>query len=214
MKHLIQRLACVFLAVWLSACVNLGAVSQEGDYLPGGAQFYSYGVSQSKDNFANIERAQSDYSLYAGERHWVDLTPRRSPFEFNVLQAYYLLHVRWQFKDGREFIAENIDIRNIMREYFKTNKIQLPWQVQKRLMQRISDSDPSLVHEVRNDTVIIKWLIRTNKTPINERFTKTGAAVRWVNEDEEFIVTTIKGKSTSGIDFETRRDTKNKDEPR
>ncbi len=212
MTTLIQRFAIVCLALWLSACASVGGgasgQTQGRDYFPGGVQFYSYGVSQSKENFANVERAQSDYTLYAGSRHWIDITPRRSPSEFNLLQSYSLLHVRWKLKDGREFMLEKIDLRAIMREYFKTNDIQMPWQKENRPKADVGDLYPSLVHEVKDETVIIKWMVRANGTPVPERFTPTGAATRWKFTDEEFIVTTIKGVPTSGIDFENRRDTK------
>ena len=129
MKNIIQRFAIVLLALWLSACASAGSgVSgsiQGRDYFPGGLQFYSYGVSQSKENFENVERAQSDYKLYAGSRHWIDITPRRSPSEFNLLQSYSQMHVRWKLKDGREFILKDLDMRPIMREYFKTHDIQM-----------------------------------------------------------------------------------------
>jgi hypothetical protein len=212
MKNFIQRFAIVLMALWLSACASVGGgasgQTQGRDYFPGGVPFYSYGVSQSKENFANVERAQSDYTLYAGSRHWIDVTPRRSPSEFNLLQSYSLLHVRWKLKDGREFILENMDMRPIMREYFKTHDIQMPWQKEHRPKADVGDLYPSLVHEVKDDTVIIKWMVRTNHTTVSERFTPTGAATRWKFTDEEFIVTTIKGVPTSGIDFENRRDTK------
>lgn len=213
MKNFFQRVAIVLLALWLSACASVGGdvsrQTQGRDYFPGGVQYYSYGVSQSKENFTNVERAQSDYTLFAGSRHWIDITPRRSPGEFNMLQAYSLLHVRWKLKDGREFMLEKIDIRAIMREYFKTSNIQMPWQKEGRPQHISGDGDPSLVHEVKDDTVIIKWLVITNHTPVHDRFPKTtGIPPRWKLTDEEFIVTTIKGVPNSGIDFENRRDTK------
>lgn len=119
-----------------------------------------------------------------------------------MLQMYYPLDVRWKLKDGREFMLEKIDIRAIMREYFKTHDIQIPWQKEHRPKADVGDLYPSLVHEVKDDTVIIKWMVRTNHTPVSERFTPTGAATHWKFTDEEFIVTTIKGAPTSGIDFD------------
>ena len=212
MKNSIQRFLIICLALCLSACASAsGGASgktQGRDYFPGGVQFYSYGVSQSKENFTNVDKAQSDYTFYAGSRHWIDITPRRSPSEFNLLQSYSLLHVRWKLKDGREFMLKDMDMRPIMRDYFKANDIKVPWQKEKRLKADVGDLYPSLVHEVKDDAVIIKWMVRTNETPASERFTSTGAATRWKFTDEEFLVTTIKGVPTSGIDFENRRDTK------
>lgn len=206
MKNFFQRFAIVLLALWLSACASVGGgvsgQTQGRDYFPGGVQFYSYGVSQSKENFANVERAQSYYGLYTKQRTWADIKPARAPGSINMLQMYYPLDVRWKLKDGREFMLEKIDIRAIMREYFKTHDIQMPWQKEHRSKADVGDLYPSLVHEVKDDTVIIKWMVRTNHTPVSERFTPTGAATRWKFTDEEFIVTTIKGVPTSGIDFD------------
>ncbi len=202
MIKFLQRLALVLLLAALSACVSNPSMSAGADYFPGGSQFYSYGVVQSKENFVNVERAQSNYGMYSKQRSWLDIRAERAPGSINMLQAYYPLHVRWKFKDGREFILENIDIRAIMREYFKTHDIRLQWQREDRPRSKSGDYDPSLVHEVKDDTVIIKWLITTNHTPVNERFTSTGAANRWKLSEEEFIVTTLKGNPTSGIDFE------------
>ncbi|MFA9263234.1 MAG: hypothetical protein ACEQSB_08000, partial [Undibacterium sp.] len=121
-----QKLATVFLiTTWLvlSGCAagsgkNLGSSStllgQSRDYFPGGTGFYNYGQSQSKENFANVERAQSSYRMNAKERVWANITPNSRPFGNVIgLQAYYPLDVRWKLKDGREFILENIDVRAI-----------------------------------------------------------------------------------------------------
>lgn len=203
MKHFLQRLAIVFLSLLFSACASVSNGPEQGrDYFPGGVPFYSYGVSQSKENFANIERAQSYYGMYTKERWWSSIKPVRAPGSVNMLQMYYPLDVRWKLKDGREFILEKIDIRAIMREYFKTNDIKMPWQKEGRSKEGPSDGYPSLVHEVKDDNVIIKWMVITNHTPVSERFTATGAATRWKFTDEEFIVTTIKGKPTRSIDFD------------
>lgn len=203
-KPFFNRFAGLTLSFWLIACTALPSHSQERDTFPGGSPYYSYGVSQSKENFVNVERAQSDYSLHKGQRTWAETKPRVSPGEFNMLQSYYPLSVRWQLKDGRQFIAENIDVRAIMREYFKSNDIKLPWQKEGRPRDGKGDYNPSLVHEVKDDTVIIKWHVITNTTPVNERFTASGAATRWQRTREEFVVTTIKGTPTSGIDFEKK----------
>jgi len=205
MIKLLQRFALVLLLTTLGACASNPpgpSMQTERDYFPGGSQFYSYGVVQSKENFANVERAQSNYGMYTKQRSWLDDKVGRAPGYLNMLQAYYPLHVRWKLKDGREFILENIDIRSIMQEYFKTHDIQMQWQKEGRPRARSGDYDPSLVHEIKDDTVIIKWFLRINNTPVNERFDATGQVTRWKISDEEFIVTTLKGNPTSGIDFE------------
>jgi hypothetical protein len=199
MNRFVRRIALGFVALLLSACANQqGSAIQGRAPLPGDAQFYSYGISQSKENFANVVRAQSHYALFLTERHWVDIEPFRAPAMVNVLQTYYPLHVRWEMKDGRQFILENIDVAAIMREYFKTHRLELPHQREHRLRAE-GDSDPSLVHEVRDDTLIIKWLIRINNTPLPERRTSPPRMTY-----EEFPVIELKGRSTAGIDFEKR----------
>jgi hypothetical protein len=169
--------------------------------LPGDAQFYSFGIAQSVENFANVKRAQDHYALHTTQRTWQDIKPMVAPATYNMLQIYYPLSVRWELKDGRQFILENIDVGAIMREYFKTNRIVLPHQKEGR-PRGDGDFNPSLVHEVKDDTVILKWLIRINKTPPSERFKPNGAANQWQFAQEQHIVTTLKGKPTNGIDFE------------
>ncbi len=122
------------------------------------------------------------------------------------MQAYYPLHVRWKLKDGREFILENIDTAALMREYFKTHKLQLQWQREGRPQAKVGEGSPLLAHEVKDDTVILKWVITINRTPVNERLTPTGAANYWDTYDEEHVVAVLKGIPTSGIDFRKTRE--------
>ncbi len=119
----------------------------------------------------------------------------------NILQSYYPLSVRWQLKNGQQYMLENIDVRSIMQQYFQTNTIDLPWNKEGRPRAKSGDFDPALVHEVKDDTLLIKWLIITNTTPVSERFTTQGAATRWVFVYEELLVATIKGTPTQRIDF-------------
>ena len=214
MNTCLSRIALILLALCLAACANVsgGASSKDGfasvphgpDYLPGNAKFYSFGLSQSKENFVNIEQAQSTYGLFAKEKYWQAIKPMRAPSTYNLLQQYYPLHVRWQLKDGRQFIAESFDVRAVMLEYFKKHSIKLQWQREGRPYKSRGDYYPAFVHEIRDDVVILKWLLIINRTPVDERFTSTGVANKWVREYEEHIVTTVKGTPTSGIDFERR----------
>jgi hypothetical protein len=207
MKTLLRYFAVLVLATLLAGCaIGPGGSPAPGrDYFPGGAPSYNWGVGQSKANFANVERAQDEYSPYTTQRVWKDATAGgRASGTMLGLTAYYPLHVRWKLKDGREFMLENIDIRAIMREYFKTHDIQLQWQREGRARDGVGDLGPLLAHEVKDDTVLIKWVITTNHTPVNQRLTATGAATRWVFTDEEHLVTVIKGVPTSGIDFDKK----------
>lgn len=208
MTTFLRRLVFLLIALGLGACASAPLVPKSGvNSFPGGWPFYSYGVSQSKENFANVERAQSAYPLYTGERTWVEIKPGRGAYIF-MLQAYFPLHIRWQLKDGRQFIAENIDVRAAMREYFKMHEIALQHQREGRAWHPVGDSDPSFVHEVKNDEVNLKWLITINKTPIKDRLQPNGAANRWTFEYEEYVVATIKGTPTTGIDFDKRTELK------
>jgi hypothetical protein len=61
-----------------------------------------------------------------------------------------------------------------------------------------------LSFEVKDEFVLIKWIITINRTPVSERLTVSGAATRWDTYDQHYLVTTISGKPTSGIDFSKR----------
>ena len=218
MKHPIKQLVggcCLLGALVLGGCAagsgagsasggagGGGAVAQGRDYFPGGSPEYGWGVSQKKEDFANVEQAQSYSGLYTKQRSWQNITvsPWATP-RIIGLQAYYPLSVRWKLKDGREFILENIDVSAIMREYFKTHEIQMPWQREGRSKDSVGDAWPLLTHEIKDDTVRIKWVIRTNQTPVDQRLTAKGAATKWDITHEEFLVATLKGAPTSGIDF-------------
>jgi hypothetical protein len=175
------------------------------DYFPGGDRWYSWGPAQSKENFANVERAQWATGMYTKERTWEGITPTpnsRVSGGLNTLAAYYPLHVRWKLKDGREFMLANIDIRAIMREYFKTHNLKQQWQRENRPRDKVGDYAPVLAHEIKDDAVLIKWYLRINRTPVDQRLTATGAATKWDIVNEEYFVTSIPGKPTSGIDFD------------
>lgn len=195
---------CLIGALLLSACASeSGAGTAQGrDYFPGGSPDYAWGVSQKKEDFANVDQAQSYSGLYSKQRSWQNITvSSRASATIIGLQAYYPLHVRWKLKDGREFRLENIDIAAIMRDYFKSQDIQLQWQREGRPKYKVGDSGPLLAHEVKDDTVRIKWVIYINRTPVDQRLTAKGAATKWDIVHEEHLVTTIQGVPTSGIDF-------------
>ena len=196
------------LVLSLSACSTTGGHAR--DYLPGGVEYYSVGSALNKDYYTTyVTRVQYAYSLYADHRWWQDSRPPANPSAINMLQSYMPLHVRWELKDGRQFIAENIDVHAAMREYFKRNDLKVQWQREGRSWA-IGDSYPSLVYDVREDQVILKWLIRINKTPYDQRILPSGVATRWTFEYEEHVAGTVKGTPTQGIDFENRREVKPK----
>ena len=142
--------------------------------------------------------------MYTNQRSWRQLfvTGSQPSPNLNTLSAYYPLHVRWKLKDGREFMLENIDIRAIMREYFKTHDLKQQWQRESRPRAKVGDGSAILAHEIKDDAVIIKWYLQINRTPVSQRLTPTGAATKWDFIDEEYFVISIPGKLTSGIDFD------------
>jgi hypothetical protein len=175
------------------------------DYFPGGFWMYSWGIGQSKESFENVERAQDSYGRGSNRRTWSETGPGGRPSAtMGALQSYLPLSVRWKLKDGRELMLENIDVRSIMREYFKTHDIKLQWQRENRPRDRVGDFEPMLSYEVRGDAVVIKWVITINRTPPARRLTPTGAATRWDTYDEQSEVISLQGKPTSGIDFNKR----------
>lgn len=204
------RGATLSLVLALGLVLSSATDGHARDYLPGGVEYYSVGSSLNKDYFTKyVTRVQYAYSLYADHRWWQDSRPPSNPSAINMLQSYAPLHVRWELKDGRQFVAENIDVRAVMFEYFKRGDLKLQWQREGRNWA-IGDLDPSLVYDVREDEVILKWLIRMNKTPYDQRILPSGAATRWIFEYEEHVAGAVKGTPTQGIDFENRREVKRK----
>lgn len=210
----IKRCLMLLLAYCLAACAsNSGSAWNppypgERDFFPGGVGVYSFGGGGiSKEHFQNIEIAQSAYSPYQKDRTWLNDRPSNTPSATLLgLNAYYPLHVRWKLKDGREFMLENIDIRAIMREYFKTNKqtIQLQWQRERRPWEVGDDQDATLIHDIKDDTLILKWNVTLNLTPSGKRLQPNGAANKWIFKNEQYVITTIPGVPTQGLNFNER----------
>lgn len=205
----IRRLAWGLLLLAVSAvaaCAQTQGQALAPAPFPGNYPSYAWGTAQLKENFENVEVAQWVPGLFKEMRTWGNIEPSvRHTGQIIGLGQYLPFSVRWKLKDGREFMLENIDTAAIMREYFKTHTIKLPWQEEGRPpAPRGTDPDPVLAHEVKNDTVIVKWIIRKNNTPLDLRFLPNGAATRWDMSRTELIVITIPGNPASGIDFNTR----------
>ena len=185
----------------LGACAGGGQV-RERDYFPGNSPYYNLGISQSKENFANVKRAEVSEGFYQNKRNWGWFEAGRALGTVGMLTYYLPLSFRWELKDGRQFIIEDIDVRAIMKEYFKdkSNDITLPWQREGR-QQTNGDYDPSLTYEVVNDSIRLKWLIAVNMTPVNMRRLPSGATAPLKLTYEEYLVTEIKGKPVQGLDF-------------
>lgn len=209
MKSLIRWMALAYLVLGLMACTGSGqGVGFAGaDYFAGDSPSYNFGQGQSFENFENVERAQSYLGLFTKERVWRDIKPSKVWSGSTIgLSAYFPLDVRWKLKDGREFMLEQIDLRAIMREYFRNNKILLQHHQENRARAE-GDFSPDLLYEVKDDTVIIKWQVVTNKTPLLQRSAPATKALGPGYSYELYFVTAIKGKPTSGIDFDKRWET-------
>jgi hypothetical protein len=172
------------------------------DIFPGNYWNYSFGTFQKKENFENVDRAQFSAQARNQPRIWGDIKPQLSATgTLGMMQSYFPFDVRWKLKDGREFILENINVRDISNEYLRKNPIQLQWQREGRPEAKVGEGYPILAHEIQNDTVVLKWVIRINRTPVNKRLTATGASTKWDFVDEEHLMAVLKGVPTSSIDF-------------
>jgi hypothetical protein len=175
------------------------------DIFPGNYWHYSMGTFQKKENFTNVERAQWNSSPRNQARNWGDIHPTtRAIPNLNILQSYFMFDIRWKLKDGREFILENIDVRTIANDYLRRNPIQLQWQKENRQRDKVGDGHATLTHEIKDDTVVLKWVVSINRTPVEKRLTPTGAATKWDIYDEEYPIAVIKGIPTEHIDFEIK----------
>ena len=221
MKQFIHKLLTwITLIALLGACTanhplpvrgdeNIFARPVQADIFPGNVSNYSFGSFQKPENFVNVERAQSNSAPRNASRVWIEIVPSRSASgTMGNMQSYLRFDVRWKLKDGREFILENIDTRGISNEYLRKNPIQLQWQREGRPRDRVGDGDAILTFEVKDDSVLLKWAVRINRTPVTQRLTSTGAATKWDVYTEEYVMTTLKGIPTSDINFNLQ------DEPR
>jgi hypothetical protein len=214
--HMTKLLSTTFIIIFISitACSTQNTVTAPNaankatiaNPMPGDAEFYGFGVLQSKEDFANVEVAQLNFGIYRTGRAWEAILPNRGSVRYGALRTYYPVDVRWKLKDGREFILEDIDTAAIMREYFKTNNFLLHHQRLERARFFSGDYDPALQFGVKDDTVVIKWDLILNHTPPKERYQVSGAVNPWNTEHEEHFVIALKGKPTSGIDFSKTRD--------
>lgn len=207
-QKLLRRFVLLGLALCLAACASHPTASaQNAIPMPGDATTYGFGVSQSKEDFANVEIAQLNFGMYKTQRSWQLILPNKGSARYLGLRAYYPVDVRWKLKDGREFILEGIDTESVMREYFQTKNVLLQHQQERRTRDPIGDYDPELHFGVKDDTVVITWGLVMNRTPVHQRLPifVNGKPARdgtpWKLEREEHFVTAIKGQPTSGIDF-------------
>lgn len=202
MNRILRWLGLVSLLLALQACASRD-VAGLSDRVPVPGGEYSWGVGQKAEDFAEVEVAQSKLVMYAEDkRYWESIRPTSVPVpRIGGLRTYYRLQARWRLKDGREFTLESVDIAVLMRQYFRTHAmIKTPWEREGRA-STVGDGWPMLAHHFKGDTLRLMWVVRINRTPVNERLAPNGAANPWRFETEEYPVATINGVPTSGIDF-------------
>jgi len=174
-QHLRHLCAVLALGVILAGCAanyplpvrgdeNIFRRSVQTDIFPGNHPFYSMGPFQKKENFENVERAQWNRGIGREAKVWSDLVVSTSAIgNLGNLQSYRPLDVRWKLKDGREFILENIDVRSLSNDYLRRNPIQLQWQRENRPRAVYGDFSPTLSFEVKDDSLLLKWVITINE---------------------------------------------------
>jgi hypothetical protein len=204
-------LAVFALMVGLSGCASDGVTRamngpppRGASILPGDSPWFSFGPYQKPENFVNVERAQANLDARNADFVWAELVASNYAHpRFNILGSYFPFDARWRLKDGREFILENIDVRTIANDFLQKSPIQLPWQRERRPRHSLGDYDPLLTYQVKDDTVLLIWVISTNKTPVDQRRAPSGAVTKWEIAKEEIFMAAIRGNPTVGIDFTT-----------
>jgi hypothetical protein len=158
---------------------------------------YSWGIDQRADDFADVEIAQSALLVSGGPSAWRSIVPTRyEAANLLSLERYYVMRARWKLKDGREFVLESVDIEAIMREYFSTHPpIRVQWEREGRPYE-LGDALPQLVHDVKGDSLRLRWVLRINRTPVQQRRSSP-----WAIEREVYPIAEIKGRQTTGLNF-------------
>jgi hypothetical protein len=180
------------------------------DYILGGANGFCHGSKTDKAYVdATFEVAQGFFDTELHERRWRETYGRSSGITCNSGPYYYFytISARWKLKDGREFIIDRAETRPIIREFFKTQDVLMPWDREKR--PRKDDLNPGLVMEFREDHVQLYWWLKVIDTPVSERWKsvrprKEFPDFKWQMHDELYPIGIIKGVPTTGIDFDKR----------
>lgn len=201
--------ACRVFVLWaLAGCASLQPVARAdtASVIPGGAPTYSFAASQDKLPFEReVARAQLHYSPYS-PRVWVEFYGGHSSGWLVGLGSFYPLDVRWQLKDGRQFILERIDVPRLMQEFSRSHRIELQHQRENRPRDSAGDYGPSFVIEVADRWLVLKWQITLNLTPVGQRFKPGGAAAHWALVREEHIIAALPGRLVEGLDFDVKRE--------
>ena len=146
------------------------------------------------------------YSNYTSPWKKISAT-RIAATSVSGLRSYFPMQARWRLTDGREFFLAFIDQGALVRDYMKTHGLKVQWEREGR-NYKPGDGDASLTHDIKDDTLRLKWVVTINRTPTSQRFRSDGAANPWTFEDEEHVIVVIQGVPTSGIDFTQRYDSR------
>jgi hypothetical protein len=201
MNRWFRALGIGVLLIALQACTSSGAVQRAGRLpIPGGS--YDWGTVQKAEDLTNVEIAQSRLLMYSADPGpWQRIQATWIASRRVIgLQTYYPMQARWRLKDGREFFLDAVDQGALARDYLKAHEVKQQWEREGRQFTA-GDSFAALAHDIKDDTLRLKWVVTLNRTPVNERLRPGGAANPWKFEDEEHVVAVIKGVPTSDLDF-------------
>ncbi|MFD0667968.1 hypothetical protein ACT80S_09625 [Ramlibacter sp. MAHUQ-53] len=196
----------VLLLLWLVGCASPGG--QAGaSAIPGGHPVYNFGVAQDRVMFERqVARAQVNYSPHS-QRAWGDFSGGEGSGFIVGLTGFYPLDVRWKLKDGRQFIAERVDVGRLVREFAETRQILLQHQRERRTFGPTGDHPPLFAIAVADGWLVLKWQIVFNLRPVAERLKPPGTVGPAVYVREEHIVATVPGTPAQDIDFDSKWDT-------
>ena len=193
----------------LSGCAGVGRLwaglpsrPRPSTLAPGGPEFFSVGVSQDVEYFRHhVVRAQYAYLLGRNPIVWGEF---KGGVQVHYAAQTWIAPVglRWELKDGRKFIAPEIDARAFAAEF--QNHMWVPLQYHRERRQRADgDADPILAVEVWEDLAILKWHVLLNRTPPSQRIPAVPYYLAKPNDFtfEEYVIAKVKGREVSSIDF-------------
>lgn len=205
----VMVLATVLLAQALAGCESLraGVWSLPGrpvqrTLIPGDAPTFSVGYSQDREYFKEyVVNAQYAYHLHRSSRTWVDIYLDVGAFiGWDIWPAP--ISVRWELKDGRKFIVDDIPTSRYAAEF--RDRMWVPLQHHReRRPPAMWDADPMLAVEVWEDMAILKWHVPLNLTPPSERtpYTPNKKLKPHKFTFEEYVIAEVKGHPVTTIDF-------------
>ncbi len=177
------------------------------DYFLGGADSYCFShYTKDKEQFdSTIEKAEASFETSLTDRHWIPIrSSKNHSCGTSGMRYYYQISARWKLKDGREFMIDRLNVRPLMREFFKTQDAPMQWVVGGRA-KGIGDGEPGVLLDVQGDSIVLYWVNHLNDQPFAERLIPDAQYPkgRYIAKlrKEYYTAATVKGTPTSGIDF-------------